>query len=166
MKRSRALGWGIAASAVAHVVVLGLMLSTPASRPALDAPTIIDLELTPKAGKTGAISGASDRPAPSSRAKAAKVGSGQAEPSLPQPIQAAQTVSLEAEGSGAEGGPDGGGGEEGTGQDSRWRVAPRGPEQLWRTPTPDCSVSNPDHIWPGRKSFCAAREKPEPARGA
>lgn len=154
----------MAASALAHVVVLGLMLAGPVNRTILEDPVVIDLELAPKAGRAG-----SDFPSESPRALASRQPPSDAKANDRSRAdsfgaEAVRLASTEAGFPGAASGPTGDQGEDGTGVESRWKVAPRGRYQPRPALKPDCSISNPEYIWPGREAFCAAELKPEPAR--
>jgi hypothetical protein len=164
MPRSRAVGWGMAASALAHVVVIGLILGGPVSRTILEDPVVIELELAPKAGRAGStFSSEPPRDVASHRSQSAAKADGRSRAD-PFDAEAVQRASIEAGSPGAASGPMGDQGEDGTGVESRWKVAPRGRDQPRAALKPDCSISNPEYIWPGREAFCAAQPKPEPAR--
>jgi hypothetical protein len=73
----------------------------------------------------------------------------------PRPdLSAARTMEAVTGNPGASG-DKGAGGDVGDGVDTRWRVAPRGRNPVANPALkPDCSISNPDYIWPHRDAFC------------
>jgi hypothetical protein len=148
---------GIAASVVAHVVVVGLLLTAPADNaiPAIEPPIVrVDMvrETSPPGEAWPEPPVEPVRPGRPARrvSEVETVAAGRV--GEPLPITEPSTVSP-THGQGGAGG-------ESVGMESRWRVAPRGRGPLPQPALkPDCSISNSDYVWPGRDRFCGQAEQ-------
>ncbi|CAN5336361.1 hypothetical protein BH10PSE1_BH10PSE1_09310 [soil metagenome] len=156
MKRSRSLMRGAVASLALHGLALGVFLSVRA--PVFEATAVIppiSVDLIDPAGSAASVSSMKATKAPmnpAGRAARAHAGISTVRPGLHETSISAAAPT--ANGSGASGDDVATAGSD-DGVESRWRVAARGRNPVANRPLkPDCSISNPDYIWPHHEAFC------------